>query len=977
MIGWISKLVSGGSDRDVRRLLPTVDRINALEAEFEALSDEALRGKTAEFRRRLGTLPAGDSAEGGPDAPAGPTNGSTSAGGGANGSAAKGGGRGHLRAHPGQTETLDDLLPEVFAAVREASRRTIGLRHFDVQLLGGMVLHQGKIAEMRTGEGKTLVASLPLYLNALSGKGAHLVTPNDYLSRVGGGWMGPVYDALGASVSVICSHPDQFAGIYDPDFVDTTDHGDERLMHWRPVSRPQAYRADITYGTNNEFGFDYLRDNMEMDASALRQRDLNFAIVDEVDSILIDESRTPLIISGPAEEPPDTYYKFAQIVTKLQEETDFTVDLKMRSVMLTDEGIAKVERLAGVDNIYGEQNYYLVHYLEQALKAQVIFRRDRDYVLVKDGRVLSEGEYAPDAEVVIVDEFTGRLMFGRRYSEGLHQSIEAKERVRVQRENLTYATITFQNYFRLYRKLAGMTGTASTEAEEFRKIYNLEVVAIPTNRPMVRQDNPDLIYKNENAKLAAIVEEIEELHEDGRPVLVGTTSVEKSERLSALLRQRNVPHQVLNAKYHEQEASIVAQAGRAGAVTIATNMAGRGTDIILGGTPPSEEEADAVRESGGLHIIGSERHEARRIDNQLRGRAGRQGDPGSSRFYLSLEDDLMRRFGSDRIAGLMERLGLEEDQPIEHGIVSKSIEQAQQKVEGYNFDLRKHTVEYDDVMNKQREVIYGQRRKIMEAEDIRPIVMEIVRGQVERLVEQHADAPRPEEWDLDGLYAAVTSMFGTELEHGPEELERLGKEDLTETVFSWAEELYAEKESQYSPELMQLAARGTLLRIIDGLWVEHLTAIDDMIAGIGLRAFGQRDPLTEYKGEAYRMFQNLLQEIQSNLANAIFRIQFVAQPYMTPPPAVGAAPEAPGGALPAGDAPPAGPAAPTPAPVPAAVRAVPPSPQRRLTTNRPPEGDAGAPAGNGRPTVQDGRVVSRAERRRQEKEARSKKPRPS
>ncbi|MGH2350585.1 MAG: preprotein translocase subunit SecA, partial [Chloroflexota bacterium] len=967
MIGWLSKLVVGGGDREVKRLDPIVKKINALELEFQQLSDDALRAKTAEFRGRLGveaaSAAAGDDQARADELMVAP------------------GGNGKPRG-VGRVERLEDLLPEAFAAVREASRRTIGLRHFDVQLVGGMVLHSGKIAEMKTGEGKTLVASLPLYLNALLGRGCHLVTPNDYLSRVGGGWMGPVYLALGISVGVICSHPDQFAGMYDPEYDDSIDHGDDRLMHWRPVTRQDAYRADITYGTNNEFGFDYLRDNMEMDLAALRQRELYYAIVDEVDSILVDEARTPLIISGPAEEPPDTYYKFAQIVSRLQEETDYTVDLKMRSVMLTDEGIAKVERLAGVENIYDEGNYHLVHYLEQALKAQVIFRRDRDYVLVKDGRVLGEGEHAPDADVVIVDEFTGRLMFGRRYSEGLHQAIEAKERVRVQRENLTYATITFQNYFRLYHKLAGMTGTAQTEAEEFRKIYNLEVVAVPTHRPMVRADEPDLIYKNEDSKLRAIVEEIEELHEEGRPVLVGTTSVEKSERLSQLLRQHDVPHHVLNAKYHEQEASIVAQAGRKGAVTIATNMAGRGTDIILGGSPPDQAGADEVRQLGGLHIVGSERHEARRIDNQLRGRSGRQGDPGSSRFYLSLEDDLMRRFGSDRIAGLMERLGLEDDQPIEHSLVSKSIETAQQKVEGYNFDVRKHTLEYDDVMNKQREVVYGQRYKIMAAEDVKPIVLDIVRGQVDKLVAEHTDSPNPDEWDLDGLYTAVTSMFGTELEHGPEELEGEGREALQEMVYGWALELYEAKEQTYSPELMQFAARGTLLRIIDGLWVEHLTAVDDMIAGIGLRAYGQRDPLTEYKGEAYRLFQNLLEAIQTNLANAIFRIQFFAEPVPAgqPPAQPEAAPVAagarPNGPIETSDQTGAGvtpldgqPSPATPSLARRAAALAQPSPaSRQLVTNRPADPEPAA-GGRRRPVAQDGRVLNRAERRRQEREA--------
>ncbi|HEU5316573.1 MAG TPA: preprotein translocase subunit SecA [Chloroflexota bacterium] len=849
MLGLLARLVGGSSDREIRKLQPLVEKVNALEGEFERLFDDDLREKTAAFRRRLGIA----------DPQLGGTRG------------------------PARVETLDDLLPEAFAAVREASRRTIGLRHFDVQLLGGIVLHQGRIAEMRTGEGKTLVASLPLYLNALMGLGVHLVTPNDYLARVGGGWIGPVYHRLGLTTSVII--PD-FSGIYDPDYVDTYDHGDDRLMHWRPVSRKEAYAADVMYGTNHEFAFDYLRDNSSAyDLSQVVQRELNYAIVDEVDSILIDEARTPHIISGPAEEPPDTYYKFAQYVAQLREEEHYTVDHKMKSVVLTDEGIDRVERLAGVDNIYGEHNFHLVHYLEQALKAHVIFRRDRDYVLVADGRVLGPNERDPQADVVIVDEFTGRLMFGRRYSEGLHQALEAKEGVRIQRENITVATITLQNFFRMYKKLAGMTGTAMTEAEEFRKIYNLDVTPIPTHRPMVRQDYPDLVYKHTEAKYDAIVDEIEELHEQGRPILVGTTSVEKSEILHEMLTRRGIPHEVLNAKYHEREAAIVAQAGRKGAVTIATNMAGRGTDIILGGNPPIQEEGDEVRQLGGLHIIGTERHESRRIDNQLRGRAGRQGDPGSSRFYLALDDDLMKRFGSDRIAGLMDRLGLEDDQPIEHPLVSRSIEAAQQKVEGYNFDIRKHTVEFDDVMNRQRAVIYGERRKILEADDVKPIVLGFIRDQVTRLVEQHTDSPRPDEWDVDGLFAAVENMLGPEMRHEPEELDGLGREELVETVYGWAEAIYAAKEARYSPELMQYAAKGTLLRTIDGLWMNHLTTIDDMNAGIGLRAYGQRDPLTEYKTEAYRLFQALMADIQANVANLILRVEFV-QEMAEPPPAI-------------------------------------------------------------------------------------------
>ncbi|MBI3970029.1 MAG: preprotein translocase subunit SecA [Chloroflexi bacterium] len=949
MIGLLTKLFTGGSDREVKRLLPIVERINALEPEFERLSDDALRVKTAEFRRRLGVPRPED----GPPAE--------------------------------RPETLDDILPEAFAAVREASKRSIGLRHFDVQLIGGIVLHKGKITEMKTGEGKTLVASLPLYLNALLGKSCHLVTPNDYLAQIGGGWMGPVYHRLGVSVGVIYSGDgSKPSGIYDPEYLDPTSHGDDRLMHWRPVARREAYQADITYGTNNEFGFDYLLDNMVYDLAQMVQRDLYFAIVDEVDSILIDEARTPLIISGAADEPPDTYYRFARIVAQLQPETHYTVDHKMRSVVLTEEGIDRVDRLAGVQNIYDEQNYHLVHYLEQALRAHVIFRRDRDYVLFKDGHVLEPHQHAPDAEIVIVDEFTGRLMHGRRYSEGLHQAIEAKDGVQIRRENLTHATITFQNYFRLYEKLAGMTGTAVTEAEEFRKIYNLEVVQIPTHKPMIRQDHADLIYKTAAAKLEAIVDEIEELHDEGRPVLVGTTSVEKSELLSEMLRRRGVPHQVLNAKYHEREAQIVAQAGRNGAVTIATNMAGRGTDIILGGQPPDPAEAEGICQVGGLHIIGTERHESRRIDNQLRGRAGRQGDPGSSRFYLALEDDLMRRFGSERIAGLMDRLGLEDDQPIEHGMVSKSIESAQQKVEGYNFDIRKHTVEYDDVMNKHREVIYGQRRKVLEAHDVKPIVLGIVREQVNKLVEQHTESPRPDEWDLEGLYNAVASILGPELEQGPEALEGENRETLPETIAGWAEALYEAKEQQYTPQLMQYAARGTMLRIIDALWVEHLTAIDDLIAGIGLRAFGQRDPLTEYKAEAYRMFHQLLDSIQANITAAIFRIQFYATPM---PAAVAAAPATNGSPeVSAG-----GPTAPLEVAGLAGGRASPgsqdgPSPDgtlnpalarraaeltqplpsmRNLVTNRPPEG-AAAPR---RVAVEDGRPLTRAERNRREAEA--------
>ena len=876
MVQWLRGLLGLVRDRDPRRFRPIVDRVNALEATFEALDDEALRAKTGEFRRRLG-VPVDDAGFVITDA---------GGGGGASLSRRSGGGieGGGRPGVGGDLESLDDLLPEAFAAVREAARRAIGLRHYDVQLMGGLALHHGQIAEMRTGEGKTLVASLPLYLESLVGRGSHLVTPNDYLSRVGGGWMGPVYARLGITTGVICH---DFAGVFNPDHLDPVDHGDDRLMHWQPVSRRDAYRADITYGTNHEFGFDYLRDNMVYDPSQMVQRDLAYAIVDEVDNILIDEARTPLIISGPADEAPDTYVRFARIVERLREEDHYTIDLKARSVLVTEEGIDRVEQLAGVANLYAEENYTLVHYLEQALRAHAIFRRDRDYVLVVEGRVLGPDAHRRDAEIVIVDEFTGRLMPGRRYSEGLHQAIEAKEGVAIRRENMTLATITFQNYFRLYGKLAGMTGTAMTEADEFRKIYNLEVVQIPTHRPMVRQDLADLIFRTAAGKAGAIADEIEELNAIGRPVLVGTTSVERSESLSALLRERGVPHQVLNAKYHETEAMIVAGAGRLGAVTIATNMAGRGTDIILGAGDPSER--DQVRDLGGLHILGTERHESRRIDNQLRGRAGRQGDPGSSRFYLSLEDDLMRRFGSERIMGIMDRLGLDDEQPIEHPMVSRSIEQAQQKVEGFNFDIRKHTVEYDDVMNTQRAVVYRQRREVLGTDAPRDLVLLMARDLGNRLVLQHTESARPEEWNLDAIFDAYAALLGPDLAEAvpeavpdagdPEALSGENRETMPGILGGWAEAVYDLRARRYSPGLFAYAVRGTMLRVIDGLWQEHLTAIDDIIAGIGLRAYGQRDPLTEYKGEAYRLFQALVRDIQANVVGACFRMQFTLAPF--------------------------------------------------------------------------------------------------
>ncbi len=852
MIGWLTRVLTGGSDREVKRYWPRVAKINALEPAFERLSNEELRAKTQEFRRRYE-----------------------------------------------QGESLDDLLPEAFAAVREANKRTLGQRHFDVQLIGGMVLHEGKIAEMKTGEGKTAVATLAAYLNALPGRGVHVVTVNDYLARRDTEWMGPIYHLLGLKVA--CIQHDR-ALIYAPPADGaprTTPLGSGEFL--QEISRKEAYLADIVYGTNSEFGFDYLRDNMVYDLAARVQRELNYAIIDEVDNILIDEARTPLIISGPSEQPTELYYRFAQVARQLREGRDYEVDLKLRAVTLTEEGVDRVEKLLGVENIYDERNYRLVHYLDNALKAQVLYQRDRDYV-VKNG------------EVIIVDEFTGRLMYGRRYSEGLHQAIEAKEGVRIQRESKTWATITIQNYFRLYKKLAGMTGTAKTEEEEFQKIYNLDVVVIPTHRPMIRQDFADQVYKTEKAKYEAVVREIEELHKIGRPVLVGPTSIEKSERLSQLLKQRGIPHQVLNAKYHELEAQIIAQAGRKGAVTIATNMAGRGTDIKLGGTgdpdePWTEEHERLAREImekyptvtrdmlegrsleslevlllGGLHIIGTERHEARRIDNQLRGRAGRQGDPGSSRFYLSLEDDLMRRFGSDRIAGLMDKLGLEDDQPIEAGVLTSAIENAQTKVEGYNFDIRKHTLQYDDVMNKQREVIYGQRLRILQETDLKPIILDMVADVLESMVQNHLASDEREEWDLEGLYREVKNMLG--LSDGAPgrtlaDLENLSKDEIRDTVLSWAEEVYEERTAGMPPELVHQVERWVLLQVIDNLWTEHLTVIEDLREGIGLRAYGQRDPLVEFKAEAFRLFEELKENIKIEVAHLFYRLRFEQAP---PPP---------------------------------------------------------------------------------------------
>lgn len=768
----------------------------------------------------------------------------------------------------GDPAKLDAILPEFFAMVREISKRTIGLEHFDVQMMGGIVLHRGAIAEMRTGEGKTLVATAPIALNALTGKGVHLVTVNDYLARRDAGWMGAIYHALGLSVGIIVHEQ---AYCYDPEYT-APETLDERTAHLRPITRTEAYNCDIVYGTNNEFGFDYLRDNMVPDRKYLVQRPFYYAIVDEVDSILIDEARTPLIISAPAEESTDRYRKFAQVVAQL-DQTDYAVDEKMRAATLTESGISRIEKILGMDNLYADGGIEMVHHLDQAVKARTLFQLDRDYV-VKDG------------EVIIVDEFTGRLMFGRRYSEGLHQAIEAKEGLEVKQENQTMATITLQNLFRLYPKLAGMTGTAATEAEEFHKIYSLDVTVIPTNKDMIRRDLSDSVYKNETGKFTAVVREIKRRHEAGQPLLVGTISIEKNELLSELLTKEGVPHEVLNAKNHEREAQIVAQAGRAGAVTLATNIAGRGVDIVLGGTPPDPDDATKVFATGGLHILGTERHESRRIDNQLRGRSGRQGDPGSSQFFVSMEDDLMRIFGSDRMKGLMDRLGVPDDMPLESGLVSKSIEQAQKKVEGHNFDIRKHLVEYDDVINKHREVIYKRRREILMAEPAEVVakLKDVIDKEIAQVVSFHTAAESPEQWDLDALYKNIDAMCVLQIK------DRLTMEELRQEQrlaphtavvrTKIADHLNAHANACYDQLAQQVAdpnvwpevARSVMLRSIDQFWVEHLELMDRLREGIGLRGYAQRDPLVEYKKEAFDLFAQLVNSINTYIANTIFKV---------------------------------------------------------------------------------------------------------
>ena len=811
----IAKIFGGSDEKVVAKLRPDVDEVNRLEPEFERLSDGRLMDRTGDFQRSVAT---------GAD--------------------------------------LDDILPEAFAAVREAAKRTLGQRHYDVQIVGGVVLHQGKIAEMKTGEGKTLVATLPAYLNSLTGEGVHVVTVNDYLARRDAHWMGAVYAKLGVTVG---SLQNQSALVYDPEYTD----GDRGFEHMRPASRQQAYSTDITYGTNNEFGFDYLRDNMVIDLSMRVQRDLTYAIVDEVDNILIDEARTPLIISGPADMSARDYVRYAKVAPSLHPESDFTVDEKHRSVALTQDGISKLERLLNVKNLYGTENFGTVHHIENALKAQIIFHRDREYV-VQDG------------EVIIVDEFTGRLMQGRRYSDGLHQAIEAKEGARVQPESITYATITLQNYFRIYHKLAGMTGTAATEAEEFDKIYKLDVVSIPTNQPMIRGDTDDLVFRDEKAKYRAVVREIEERHNAGQPVLVGTTDIDKSEVISDMLKRKGVPHEVLNAKQHEREALIVAQAGKPGGVTVATNMAGRGTDIVLGGNPElddtSAENWDAshqrVLDTGGLYIIGTERHEARRIDNQLRGRAGRQGDPGYTQFYVALDDDLMRRFGGERIRSIMDWAGIEDDVPIENGMINKSIENAQVKVESYHFDLRKHLVEYDDVVNTHRDVIYSERNKVLSGADLKANIQEMLGEQLSEIVHTTLGDGRPADWDVDGLLAEVGTILPP-----PEDLmdydrlTRMGLESIEDILLTHAESLYGQMEEMVGREAMSEIERRLMLQAIDTNWVQHLTTMENLRQGIGLYAYGQRDPLVMYKKQGMEQFQNLQSKIQSDIAHMVFRLQ--------------------------------------------------------------------------------------------------------
>ena len=790
VLGFLKKVFGTRNDREVKRIQVIVDQINQFEASICKLSDDQLLAKTCEFKARLK-----------------------------------------------EGATLDDILPEAFAVVRETGLRTLKMRHFDVQMIGGVVLHEGKIAEMKTGEGKTLAATLPIYLNSLEGKGSHVVTVNDYLAKRDSEWMGTIYEFLGLTVG--------------------------RIYHDMPEEeRREAYNCDVTYGTNNEFGFDYLRDNMKFSSEQFVQRDLNFAIVDEVDSILIDEARTPLIISGPAEESTLKYDEACKVIPKLRKEKDFQVDEKAKTAALNDEGIGTVEKILDIENLYDPQNIETLHCIQQALKAHALFKNEVDYV-VNDG------------EVVIIDEFTGRMMPGRRYSDGLHQALEAKEGVKIENENQTLASVTFQNYFRMYDKLSGMTGTADTEAEEFNSIYNLEVIVAPTNKEMVRDDCSDLIYRTEDEKFEALIEEIRGCNESGQPVLVGTISIEKSEQLSHRLKKYGIKHNVLNAKHHEKEAEIIAQAGHKKGVTIATNMAGRGTDIVLG---------EGVSELGGLHITGTERHESRRIDNQLRGRSGRQGDPGSSRFYLSLEDDLMRIFGSEKISGIMEKLGMENGQPIEHPMVSKAVANAQKKVEAHNFDIRKHLLEYDDVMNKQREVFYGLRRDILNNENHREMLLEMADELVNEVLNDIASEKiYPEEWDIQALDEYMMRQFLIPIKKQEEALEigsslslpleNCDREKLHNAIMESVQSCYAIKEEGIDPNMMRQLEKMIMLQVIDNLWKDHLLGMDHLKDGVGLRGYAQKNPLTEYKKEGFEMFSKMMHQIREGVTEYLFKVQ--------------------------------------------------------------------------------------------------------
>ncbi|MDA1297891.1 MAG: preprotein translocase subunit SecA [Chloroflexi bacterium] len=853
MFGILNKIVGDSNEKAVKGLQPIVDEINSLEDEMKSLSDEELRNLTTEFRSRL---------EAG--------------------------------------ESLDDLLPEAFAAVREASRRTLGMRHFDVQLVGGIVLHQGKIAEMRTGEGKTLVATLPTYLNALTGDGVHVVTVNDYLAERDASWMGAIYHALGLTVGCLQTGA---SFVYDPERADAQrkeraeadgetagktpeqEHTDGSMAfadvageHMFETTKRETYAADIVYATNNELGFDYLRDNMVDSKERMVQRGLAYAVVDEVDNILIDEARTPLIISGPAHESGQEYRRFSQLARQLRRDRDFEIDDAKRTIAMTEEGIERVEKALGVENLYAPENQVLSHFVENAIRAEVMYLRDVQYV--------NRG-----GEIVIVDEFTGRLMEGRRYSDGLHQAIEAKEGVDVQRESVTYATITLQNYFRMYKKLSGMTGTAATEAEEFFKIYKLEVVTVPTNKETAREDRPDQIYMNESAKWRAVAGKIEELTHEGRPVLVGTTSIEKSEQLADMLRQRNLRFNVLNAKQHEHEAEVIAQAGRPGAITVSTNMAGRGTDIILGGNPEAldltpgqwKEDHERVVKSGGLFVLGTERHESRRIDNQLRGRAGRQGDPGATQFYLSTEDDIIKWFGGDRIRGIMSMFKWDEDEAIQNKMISRTVESAQSKVEGQHFEVRKTLVDYDDVVNTQRDIIYRLRQQILDGEGLRETITGYVERELTAVARQYLTGA-PENWDVQGFQRELTNIFPVrEIFADEDEVYEFDTDEVVDRLIEYAGQVYDKREQEFGEDMMRRLERAIMLKAVDGMWVEHLTTMDGMRQGIGLEAAGQRDPLVQYKRQGFEMFQDLITRIESNIARTIFRVALSNQPAPAQP----------------------------------------------------------------------------------------------